>query len=111
MVTITQEQLKEFYVIKYQLKALDARKDALRQAILDLNGMKAEVETGPFVLRVTSYEEERVDTKALLEAVAKELGEEKAKALKAAAIKKNTKTLVDVNLREETTKKNGEKEP
>lgn len=107
MAKISQEQLGAFYAAKQQVKAAEEQKNALRQAILDLHGMKAEVEPGMFDLSVTSYEEERVDSKALLEAVAKEFGEEKAKAFKAAALKKNTKTLVDVKLHEEKGQKNG----
>lgn len=110
MAKITQEQLRAFYTVKQQIKAAEEQKSALRQAILDLHGLKAEIEPGEFTLAVTSYEEERLDSKALLEAIAKEYGEEKAKAFRAAAVKKSTKTLVDVKLREDAAaKKNGKR--
>lgn len=97
--TITQEKLKAYYDMKLQTDTLQKKLDALRQELLDLHGMKAEVESGPFSLEVNHVSEERVNAKALVEAVAKEFGEEKAKEMKSAASKSNEYDRLNVRLR------------
>lgn len=97
---ITQEKLKDLYILRHLVDELEGRLETLRQEIRDLHGMGAEVEKGPFGLEVTSYREERTNAKMLVEAIAKVLGEDKARELKAEATKVSEKTLVKVVLLE-----------
>ncbi len=102
---IAQDKLKTYHSKKAEADALKGEIDGLRQELIDFHGLGDVPEEGPFGLEISSYTEERVSSKKLLEAVAKELGEEKAKNLRAECVSTIPKTRVDVFLKEERDKK------
>lgn len=96
---ITQEDVKKYHEHKIALEELKAELDAMRQALIDRAGMGEEIERGPFVLDVDDVTARRVDSKKLIDEVAKVLGPEKAQVLKEAATKVSEYKKIKVTLK------------
>lgn len=95
---IKQEELKAFYERKLAFEKEEDELKKLKQNFADRKGMGAETQPGPFDLIVTQVAQNRVNDKLLIEAIAKDLGSEKAEAYKAAATKKTEYNTVSVKL-------------
>lgn len=95
---ITQAELKAFYERKLAFEKEEDEMKKVKQGFADRKGMGAEIQPGPFDLIVTQVAQNRVNDKLLIEAIAKDLGSEKAEAYKAAATKKTEYSTVSVKL-------------
>lgn len=81
---ISQEELKEFYERKARVDEDRKVMEKVRQSFIDRKGLGAKVENGPFVLEIEPVITNRVNQKALMESVARELGETKFAKIKEA---------------------------
>lgn len=95
---IKQAELKAFYERKVAFEKEEDELKKIKQGFVDRKGMGAEIQPGPFELVVTHVSQNRVNDKLLIEAIAKDIGSEKAESYKAAATKKSEYDTVSVKL-------------
>lgn len=84
---ISQKELEEYYNRKKHIEDESKKLDEQKQEFIDRKGLGASTEVGPYVIDVEPVHQERTDTKKLMETIAQEYGEEKAKAIKESCTK------------------------
>ena len=85
--TITQKELQEYYERKKHIDDEQKKLDESKQGFIDRKGLGASVENGAYVIDIEPVHQDRTDTKKLMETIAQEYGEEKAKAIKESCTK------------------------